>query len=85
MSLSTAIVFPLGNITLRQWSKEMVALVISAASIIAKVTRDAEMLTLDRQYPGYGFAKNKGYGTPQHLEALSRLVRQWSIVVHLPQ
>jgi ribonuclease HII len=47
--------------------------VISAASIIAKVTRDAEMLTLDRQYPGYGFAKNKGYGTPQHLEALSRL------------
>ena len=47
--------------------------VISAASIIAKVTRDAEMLTLDRLYPGYGFAKNKGYGTPQHLEALSRL------------
>jgi ribonuclease HII len=47
--------------------------VISAASIIAKVTRDAEMMILDRQYPGYGFAKNKGYGTPQHLEALSRL------------
>ena len=47
--------------------------VISAASIIAKVVRDAEMAALDRKYPGYGFAKNKGYGTPQHLEALSRL------------
>jgi ribonuclease HII len=47
--------------------------VISAASIIAKVVRDAEMLALDSQYPGYGFAANKGYGTPQHLEALQRL------------
>ena len=47
--------------------------VISAASIIAKVVRDAEMLALDSQYPGYGFAGNKGYGTPQHLEALQRL------------
>jgi len=47
--------------------------VISAASIIAKVVRDAEMVALDRKYPGYGFAKNKGYGTPQHLEALNRL------------
>ena len=47
--------------------------VISAASIIAKVVRDAEMLALDSQYPGYGFGANKGYGTPQHLEALQRL------------
>jgi len=47
--------------------------VISAASIIAKVVRDAEMLALDSHYPGYGFAANKGYGTPQHLEALQRL------------
>ncbi len=47
--------------------------VISAASIIAKVVRDAEMLSLDSDYPGYGFAANKGYGTPQHLEALQRL------------
>ena len=47
--------------------------VISAASIIAKVVRDAEMLALDSQYPGYGFSANKGYGTPQHLEALQRL------------
>ena len=46
---------------------------ISAASIIAKVVRDAEMLSLDSDYPGYGFAANKGYGTPQHLEALQRL------------
>jgi len=47
--------------------------VISAASIIAKVVRDAEMLAFDSHYPGYGFAANKGYGTPQHLEALQRL------------
>jgi len=46
--------------------------VISAASIIAKVVRDAEMKAFDRAYPGYGFAANKGYGTPQHLEALAR-------------
>jgi ribonuclease HII len=47
--------------------------VISAASIIAKVVRDDEMVDLDKQYPGYGFSKNKGYGTAQHLEALKRL------------
>ena len=47
--------------------------VISAASIIAKVVRDEEMVDLDKQYPGYGFSKNKGYGTAQHLEALKRL------------
>jgi ribonuclease HII len=47
--------------------------VISAASIIAKVVRDAEMKAFDEIYPGYGFAKNKGYGTAQHLEALGRL------------
>lgn len=43
---------------------------ISAASIIAKVARDAEMESLHRQYPVYGWAKNKGYGTPDHLDAL---------------
>ena len=47
--------------------------VISAASIIAKVVRDAEMKAMDAKYPGYGFAKNKGYGTAQHLEALQRI------------
>ncbi len=46
---------------------------IAAASILAKVTRDHEMLELDRQYPGYGIAGHKGYPTPQHLEALARL------------
>jgi ribonuclease HII len=46
---------------------------ISAASIIAKVTRDKEMHELDNIYPGYGFARNKGYPTPDHLAALKRL------------
>ena len=46
---------------------------ISAASILAKVARDAEMATLDALYPGYGFAKHKGYPTKVHLERLSAL------------
>lgn len=46
---------------------------IGAASIIAKVTRDREMLALAERYPGYGFAEHKGYGTTQHLAALRRL------------
>ena len=45
--------------------------VISAASIIAKVTRDRQMIALDQEYPEYGFAKHKGYGTRGHLEALA--------------
>ena len=43
---------------------------IAAASIIAKVTRDRLMLQLDQQYPAYGFAQHKGYGTEAHLAAL---------------
>jgi len=43
---------------------------ISAASILAKVARDAEMTLLDERYPGYGFASHKGYSTPEHLAAL---------------
>jgi len=43
---------------------------ISAASIIAKTTRDAMLHELDREYPMYGFARHKGYGTPEHLAAL---------------
>ncbi|WP_354624140.1 ribonuclease HII [Psychromonas sp. MME2] len=43
---------------------------ISAASIIAKVTRDREMVELDRRYPQYGFAKHKGYPTKAHFQAL---------------
>ena len=47
--------------------------VISAASIIAKVARDREMVMLDATYPGYGFAKHKGYPTREHLQALGNL------------
>jgi ribonuclease HII len=46
---------------------------IAAASIIAKTTRDAMMVELDAQYPGYGLAEHKGYPTPRHFEALRRL------------
>ena len=46
---------------------------IAAASIIAKVVRDRIMERLDRVWPDYGFARHKGYGTPEHLEALARL------------
>lgn len=45
---------------------------ISAASIIAKVTRDREMDALDAQYPQYGFAKHKGYPTKAHFEAIAQ-------------
>lgn len=44
---------------------------ISAASILAKVTRDHEMVELDKQYPQYGFAKHKGYPTKAHFEAIA--------------
>lgn len=46
---------------------------IAAASVLAKVVRDRIMERLDRVWPGYGFARHKGYGTPEHLEALARL------------
>ena len=46
---------------------------ISAASIIAKVARDTEMIIMDETYPGYGFAKHKGYPTKVHMEALQKL------------
>ena len=47
--------------------------VISAASILAKTERDAEMCALSARYPQYGFDRHKGYGTPEHLDALGRL------------
>ena len=47
--------------------------VISAASILAKTERDAEMTRLHQQYPHYGFDKHKGYGTPEHLDSLGRV------------
>ncbi len=46
---------------------------IAAASIIAKVARDAEMVGLDKHYPGYSFGKHKGYPTRMHLTALEKL------------
>ncbi len=46
---------------------------IAAASIVAKVYRDRLMASLDVQYPGYGFARHMGYGTPAHREAIRRL------------
>ncbi|MCY4155391.1 MAG: ribonuclease HII [Gammaproteobacteria bacterium] len=46
---------------------------ISAASILAKVCRDRELLALEQRYPGYGFARHKGYPTRQHLQALAEL------------
>ena len=52
---------------------DALCLSISAASIVAKVERDRYMCELDAQYPGYGFAKHKGYCTPDHLSALRRL------------
>ena len=46
---------------------------ISAASILAKVDRDRLLVAMEDEYPGYGFAAHKGYGTRGHLEALTRL------------
>ena len=45
---------------------------IAAASIVAKVTRDRQMAEKDRLYPEYGFIRNKGYGTREHIEALRK-------------
>lgn len=49
------------------------SLSIAGASILAKTARDAYLRDLDSRYPGYGFARHKGYGTPQHKQALERL------------
>ena len=46
---------------------------IAAASIVAKVIRDRQMAELDQFYPEYGFARNKGYGTKEHIEALKHI------------
>jgi ribonuclease HII len=46
---------------------------IASASIVAKVNRDRLMVELEEQFPGYGFAQHKGYGTPQHRAALMAL------------
>jgi ribonuclease HII len=49
------------------------SLSIAAASVVAKTTRDALMVEADARWPGYGFGRHKGYGAPEHLEALGRL------------
>lgn len=69
-----------GNAALPQWEGlqrtvvggDRKALSIAAASIVAKVTRDRMMQEYDRLYPGYGFARHKGYAAPAHLTALDR-------------
>ena len=53
-------------------SGDALSLSIAAASIIAKVTRDRMMLVYDEMYPEYGFAKHKGYGTREHIEAIKK-------------
>lgn len=66
----------LGESTIRQISLvkgDQRSLSIAAASILAKTSRDAWMIKGDTAYPGYGFDKNKGYGTAFHREALMRL------------
>jgi len=55
------------------WKGDQVAISISAASILAKVYRDREMVKLDSKYPGYGLAKHKGYITAAHITALGEL------------
>ena len=52
---------------------DTLCLSVAAASIVAKVTRDRLMMELDTQYPGYGFARHKGYGTRLHQQALAQL------------
>jgi len=62
----------LGIANLAVWKGDQVAHCISAASIIAKVTRDRIMRELDTTYPDYGFAKHKGYITATHTKALNQ-------------
>jgi hypothetical protein len=52
------------------WKGDQVAACVAAASVIAKVTRDALMCDLDKVYPHYGFARHKGYSTRSHMRAL---------------
>jgi ribonuclease HII len=52
---------------------DSLSLSVAAASIVAKVSRDRWMAGLEARYPGYGFARHKGYGTPAHCAALERL------------
>jgi ribonuclease HII len=67
---------PIPNFTIEQRTiikGDQTEVAIAAASIIAKVWRDRLLLRLDRRYPGYHLASNKGYGSRVHLEALQTL------------
>jgi ribonuclease HII len=52
---------------------DSLSLSVAAASIVAKVTRDRQMMEWDERYPGYGFCSHKGYGSKDHLAAIARL------------
>ncbi|MEA3377253.1 MAG: ribonuclease HII [Chloroflexota bacterium] len=56
---------------------DCLCLSVAAASIVAKVERDRLMIALNEDYPGYGLARHKGYGTPEHREALAELGPSW--------
>jgi len=62
---------PFPSLAMRKGDR--VSMAVAAASVIAKVERDRVMAALDARYPGYGFAGNKGYGTPDHWQALRSL------------
>jgi len=67
--------FPLNDLRLPQLHPkkgDTISLSIAAASIIAKVARDHYMRNMDHEFPNYGFARHKGYGTREHIEALQR-------------
>jgi len=66
--------FGVDNITTMVKADDKIA-EVSAASILAKVTRDREMVALGEKYPEYGFEKHKGYGTKAHMEALAKYDR----------
>jgi ribonuclease HII len=57
---------------LAMWKGDQVAACVAAASVIAKVTRDAMMCELDKTFPNYGFARHKGYSTRSHMRALDQ-------------
>jgi hypothetical protein len=57
---------------LAMWKGDQVAACVAAASVVAKVTRDALMRELHERFPDYGFSRHKGYSTPAHMRALAR-------------
>jgi len=72
--LIDAVALPEANIPFTAIIKgDAQSVTIAAASIVAKVTRDRMMIAFDKVYPGYAFARNKGYGTKAHYEGIDRL------------